>query len=343
MKNKLNQELINAETRINSGVDAGSINKKAVVIIPNYNGAKYISACLLALREQTCRDFSVCVVDNGSADGSDKTVSEDFPEAELIRLKRNAGFAAAVNEGIRTTSSEYVILLNNDTEVSKNFVENLIKAIDNSKSVFACQAKMLSMRNREVIDSAGDLYCALGWAFALGRDKGREHYEEEAELFSACAGAAIYRRSLFEKTGLFDEKHFCYLEDVDLCYRARINGYKVRLCPGAIVYHAGSGTSGSRHNAFKVRLSIRNNIYLIYKNMPFLQLLLNLPLILAGYLVKLFYFAGKGLAGAYLQGTVEGFLFCRDTAKYKFRGENFRHYLRIQLELWVNTIRRMTG
>ena len=318
-------------------------DKKAVVIIPNYNGNRYIRECLESLKQQTFRDFSVCVVDNGSQDGSDELIEKEFPEAELIRLDKNYGFARAVNEGIRRTGSEYVVLLNNDVVVNKNFLENLYKAIDNRKSVFSYQAKMLKLFERNRIDSAGDLYCALGWAFALGKDRPAESYDRDCELFSACAGAAIYRRKLFEITGMFDERHFCYLEDVDLCYRARLNGFSVRFCPEAVAYHAGSATSGSRHNAFKVRLSARNNIFLLYKNMPLIQLLLNLPLLLAGHLIKLCFFIKKGLGKAYAGGVAEGFKLCAEAEKYRFRPDNLANYLRLQLELWINTVRRVTG
>ena len=213
-------------------------NKKAVVIIPNFNGLRYIRECLESLKRQTFGDFYVCVVDNGSEDGSCELIEREFPETELIRLDKNYGFARAGNEGIKKTSSEYVVLLNNDVVVNKNFLEKLYKAIDNRKSVFSYQAKMLKLFEKDRIDSAGDLYCALGWAFALGKDRPAKAYDEDCALFSACGGAAIYRRDLFEKTGMFDERHFCYLEDVDLCYRARINGYSVRFCPEALVYHA---------------------------------------------------------------------------------------------------------
>ena len=321
----------------------GKQNKKAVVIIPNFNGLRYIRECLESLNRQTFGDFYVCVVDNGSEDGSCELIEREFPETELIRLDKNYGFARAVNEGIRKTSSEYVVLLNNDVVVNKNFLEKLYKAIDNRKSVFSYQAKMLKLFEKDRIDSAGDLYCALGWAFALGKDRPAKAYDEDCALFSACGGAAIYRRELFEKTGMFDERHFCYLEDVDLCYRARINGYSVRFCPEALVYHAGSATSGSRHNAFKVRLSARNNIFLLYKNMPLIQLILNLPLLIAGHLIKLCFFTKKGLGRAYAGGIYEGFKLCAQAEKYRFRPENFVNYLRLQLELWINTIRRVTG
>ncbi|MCR5788928.1 MAG: glycosyltransferase family 2 protein [Lachnospiraceae bacterium] len=325
----------------------GQTNIRTTVIIPNYNGRKYLPDCLHALKQQTVSDFQVCVVDNGSTDGSKDLDPSDYPEFRLtvIPLKENIGFAGAVNEGIRKTESPYVILLNNDTAVKKNFIEKLVEAIDNKKDVFACQAKMISMKDPEKLDSAGDLFCALGWAFSLGRDRPVGTYCRDTKIFSACAGAAVYRRDLLEKLGLFDERHFCYLEDVDLSYRAALCGYSCRFAPEAVAEHAGSASSGSRHNAFKVRLSARNTIFLIYKNMPPVQILFNLPFLIAGQLIKLLYFTRKGLTREYIGGVREGFRLCASSGKearaWSKAGKG--QLLRLQGALLVNTVRRITG
>ena len=113
-----------------------------------------------------------------------------------------------------------------------------------------------------------------------------DKYEEITEVFSACAGAAIYRKGIFEKIGMFDETHFAYLEDLDVGYRAKIYGYRNFYAPKSVVYHAGSASSGSRHNAFKVNLSSKNSVYVIYKNMPFVQLAINFPALAVGVAVK---------------------------------------------------------
>ncbi len=141
------------------------------------------------------------------------------------------------------------------------------------------------------------------------------------KFFTSCAGAAIYRKKIFEKIGYFDEEHFAYLEDIDVGYRARINGYENWYAPKAIVYHIGSGTSGSRYNHFKTRYSSRNNIYLIYKNMPFLQILLNLPFLILGFGMKILFFTqkrnGKGIH-------------CRD--QERFSDQSQRQKGQIQIE-----------
>ena len=200
---------------------------------------------------------------------------------------------------------------------------------------------MIQFHERKLMDDAGDYYCALGWAFGRGKGKSVDKYNEPAEIFAACAGAAIYRKKMLESLGYFDEKHFAYLEDIDIGYRARIHGYKNVYAPKAVVYHVGSGFSGSAHNAFKVKLSSRNNVYLIYKNMPFLQIVINSPFLLAGFAVKWLFFLKKGLGKEYVSGLKDGIRLCREGKKEKYFGKNLSNYLKIQLELWLNVVRRL--
>lgn len=258
----------------------------------------------------------------------------------LIALDRNYGFPRAVNEGIRASSRPYVILLNNDTEVLSGFTEALAEALEADGRAFSAQAQLISLHNPDKTDDAGNFYCALGWAYARGKDRPVEHYEKPGKIFAACAGAAVYRKSVFKEIGYFDEAHFAYLEDIDVGWRARIRGWRNLYVPAAKVLHAGSGTSGSRYNEFKVTLSSRNNIYLIWKNMPFLQLLLNLPFLLAGFGLKFLFFLKKGLGGIYARGLLEGFRMCKKGARVKFSCKNFPCYVKIQLELWINVVKR---
>ena len=311
------------------------------VIIPNYNGIQYLADCLESLMKQTMK-ADIIVVDNASTDGS-ADIAEKYENVRLIRLSDNFGFCRAVNEGIKVTATKYLILLNNDTKPEPDFTEELFKAIDSRPDTFSVAAKMLRMDKPELIDSAGDLYCALGWAFSLGKDKKREKYDREAVVFSACGGAAIYRKDLFEQIGYFDELHFSYLEDVDVGYRARIMGYANRYTPKAIVYHAGSATTGSRYNPFKVRLASRNSWYVIYKNMPALQIIINLPFFIIGFGLKALFFILKGYGREYLSGMKRGYLMCVAGRKYPFDPRFLGNYCRIQVELWINMFRRIFG
>ena len=315
------------------------------VVIPNYNGIRYLKNCLLSLQKCEGEDFEVIVVDNGSTDGSDLLPDSLKLNVRLIKLNENTGFAHAVNVGIREAKGEYVILLNNDTEVESGFVRKLTEALKKNRKAFSASAMMVDMNNREVLDGAGDYYCALGWAFAYGKGKKTEECDKGRKIFSSCAGACIYDKAKLEITGLFDELHFAYLEDVDLGYRARIAGFDNIYEPASVVYHAGSGFSGSRYNEFKIKLSSRNSVYLILKNMPLLQLIINLPFIVFGYLIKTLFFVLKGYGKVYLKGLLDGFklYFSKEGHKNKvrFKLSNLKNYFIIEIELLVNIFRRL--
>lgn len=309
------------------------------VIIPNFNGKQYLKNCLDAMKRQVYRDFEVILVDNGSEDGSADYVREHYPEVHVLTLQENRGFCGGVNAGIQASESPYVVLLNNDTIAEKYFLKNLVSFMKEHPGTFSCQAKMLKLQDRDKIDDAGNYYCALGWAFADGKGKPETRYNRERRVFSACAGAAIYDKRLLEKTGLFDEVHFAYLEDLDIGYRARLLGYENWFCPKARVYHVGSGTSGSRYNLFKVRYSSRNNIYMIYKNMPLLQIIWNFPLLFLGFSCKALFFARKGFGREYLAGIKNGIALSRENQDKKVSGIRPRRYVAVQCELYKNIIR----
>ena len=322
---------------------------KTTVVIPNHNGIEYLGPCLDSLADASENGslIDVIVVDNGSDDSSVQFVKEYGKTAvKLIELSHNTGFAYAVNRGIEAADTEYVLLLNNDVTVKLDFISELEQALDGDERIFAVNPLMLQMHEPELIDSAGDYYCALGWAYAglKGKKAGRAG-DSKKPVFSACAGASIYRKKLFDGIGLFDEEHFAYLEDVDIGYRARINGYRSVFCPSAVCFHAGSAHSGSRYNEFKISLASKNSIYIIYKNMPFLQFILNLPFLIVGFAIKTLFFSFKGYGATYLRGLAQGFKLCFSekgkSHKVRFKLTNLANYIVIQLELWVNIIRRL--
>ena len=313
--------------------------KTITVIIPNYNGARFLDPCMAALARQTCRDFCVLVVDNGSTDGSvekirawEKTgiraenggtenVSPDGRESIPLRgvyLPENTGFSGAVNAGLKETDTEYAVLLNNDTEVLADYLDKMLAVMteDAAEKVAAVSPLMLSLKDPAVIDSAGDGYCLAGWAFqrGVGRPADLAKFAERTGVFSACAGGAMYRKSALDKVSRqgkdgiwwFDPEHFAYLEDLDVSYRLLLSGFDIVYEPAAKVLHAGSATSGSRYNAFKVRLAARNNVYVNVKNQPFLQLLVNLPFILLGAVIKQIFFLRRGFGKDYFCGFFEG-------------------------------------
>ena len=308
---------------------------KTTIIIPNYNGLSFMEPCFESLKEQTVRDFKVLVVDNGSTDGSVEWLKEQ--EIPAIFLPENTGFSGAVNVGLKAAATPYVILLNNDTEPDFHYVGEMIKAIERSPKIFSVSCKMIQLCRKELMDDAGDMYSLLGWAYQRGVGRSSAKYNRACRIFSACAGAAIYRREVFDEIGYFDEMHFAYLEDLDVGYRARIAGYDNIYCPTAMVYHVGSGTSGSRYNSFKVRLAARNCIYLNYKNMPGWQILLNAPFLLAGIFVKYLFFVKNGFGGDYVSGLKEGIRTRKQCRRVPGLLKRFGAELKVQFEMICGT------
>ena len=176
------------------------------VIIPNFNGMAYLDGVLAGLECQTVSNFDVILVDNGSNDGSCAFVAARYPWVHLIELPENFGFCKAVNEGIRASRSPYVLLLNNDIEVTENFIEEMLSAIKRHPKAFSCAARMIQFHDRDRLDDAGNYYCALGWAYARGKGKDIHTYEKEEKIFASCAGAAIYRKNILHiwRTWMWD-------------------------------------------------------------------------------------------------------------------------------------------
>lgn len=315
---------------------------EVTIIIPNYNGKALLENCIKALEQQTYQGFKVLIMDNGSTDGS-LSVTSGRLDMEIIALGENTGFCKAVNLGIKKTKTPFVILLNNDTEADPHFVEELLKGIKQGPDLFSGSAMMLDFKQRRLLDNAGDLYTVLGWARARGKGKPAASFEEETDIFSACGGAAVYRMELLKKTGLFDERHFAYLEDVDLGYRAKIMGYRNRYFPKAKVWHVGSATTGTRYNEKKVFLAARNSVYVVYKNMPLPQRILNAPFLLVGTVVKWFFFCRKGYGREYLTGIRDGMASCHGLKTTDFAAWPFSRYVRLEMEMLVGIFRILRG
>lgn len=273
------------------------------IIIPNWNGEGMLRHCLQSLRQQTFSGFTVTVVDNGSRDGSVELVQQEFPEIRLIRFADNTGFSVAVNTGIEAARAPWLLLLNNDMEVAPDCLEHLRQAIARYPEYEFFALKMMNYHRRELVDGAGDAVLRGGVGYRLGTmELDGEDYRHDRETFGACAGAALYAKELFTRVGLFDNDFFAYLEDVDLNMRARRSGSRCLFVARAIVYHIGSASSGSKINELTVRLSTRNNIYVLAKNYPFSLLLRFLPAIAVYQLAWLLFCLKKGMLRAYLSG-----------------------------------------
>jgi len=236
------------------------------VIIPNWNGRDLLKTCLSSLKRQTYQDFEIIVVDNGSSDDSIQFIESFYPEVRICKLQYNNGFCVAVNCGIKSAQGKYVALLNNDTEADPAWLGELVKALNENNDVGFCASKMMNFFNRNLIDNAGDMLCYYG--HTVGRNEvDTGQYDQLRYLFSACAGAAIYRSEMFEKVGLFDEDFFAYYEDIDLGMRAQLMGYKCLFVPTAVVYHMIQATSS--HIPAKRFIWMQRNIICVHlKNMP---------------------------------------------------------------------------
>lgn len=250
------------------------------VIILNWNGRHFLKRCLQSLFAQTFQDFQVVLVDNGSEDGSVSFLEKHFPQVRILTNQENRGFAAANNQAIRATDSEFIATLNNDTEVEPNWLEELVRAIETDERVGACASKMLFAHRPGMINSTGIALDRAG--IAWDRQGGQKDNPDEIEIvkvFGACAGAALYRRAMLDEIGLFDEAFFAYLEDVDLAWRAQWADWKTLFVPTARVLHFHSGTGGEG-SYFKNWHLGRNKVWVITKNYPWPQMLWYLPVIL---------------------------------------------------------------
>ena len=314
---------------------------KVSVVTPNYNGERFLKTFFESLDNDSELIGEVIIVDNGSSDGSREYIKNNtfkFP-VKLIENTENLGFSPAVNQGIRKAQYEYIFSLNNDTEVKKGSIKVLVDLMSSDDNIFSLQAKMLQYDKKELIDDVGDEYNLLAWTKKTGENHSSGEYTEVCEIFSACAGAAMYRKSLLSEIGMFDDNFFAYMEDVDLAIRSKINGYRNLLCPDAIVYHIGSATSGSRYNEFKVRLAARNNVWVVYKNLPIPMKIVNFIFLFLGFLIKYLFFVKKGFGSTYISGIKEGLSTRSKIDKVKFKSENTKNYFKIEYRLIINTFK----
>lgn len=276
------------------------------VVVPNWNTQQFLGPCLNSLRRQTFRDFETILVDSGSTDGSLAFVAKHFPEVRTIPLGENRGFSGAVNAGIEASSAEYVVLLNNDTEQDPGWLVALVEAAEQHPEAALFASKLLDFDDRDVLDGAGDALRRSGLPYRLGhREADRGRFDEEHYAFGACAAAALYRRSLFDEIGFFDEDFFAYCEDGDISFRAQLAGHRCLYVPSAVVYHVGSVSTGGKRSTTATRLGTRNGLLLLAKNLPIPLLWHSLPSIIVGQLSRFFVTTISGVGAAHLEGLVE--------------------------------------
>lgn len=250
---------------------------KFSVVVLNWNGKHFLDDCLSFLQRQTFRDFEVIFVDNGSSDDSVSYVQEYFPNVNVVALEKNLGFTGGNIEGLKHCVGDFVVLLNNDTEVSPTWLAELHEATQIFPSAGAFASKMLYFSDRTRIDNCGFLLAPGGFTVDYGRDlfDGPE-FNQYRWVFGACGGAATYRRSALDKAGFLDPDFFMTYEDLDLSFRLQLQGYGCVFVPGAIVYHKYRSTM-KNFPARQVFYSQRNIEYVWVKNMPWRLLLTGAP------------------------------------------------------------------
>jgi GT2 family glycosyltransferase len=242
------------------------VTPSASIIIPNWNGAAHLPGCLAALRAQTCEpQAEVIVVDNASTDSSPALVAREYPQARLIALAENRGFTGACNAGLRVGQGEFLILLNNDTEVAPGWLEAVLAAFARYPQAGSIASKMLLFDRRDVLHAAGDLFRVDGTPGNRGVWEVDHGQYAEAPVFSANGGSAAYRRSMLADVGLLDEAFYFSLEDVDLGWRAQLRGWPCIYAPGAVVYHKLSATGGGVTHSY---YNGRNFLYILAKDVP---------------------------------------------------------------------------
>lgn len=254
---------VRPEIRLLNGV-----SRKVSIIIPNFNGKKYLADCIDSLYRLDFprEDYEIIVVDNASSDGSGEFVSSTYPDVLLITAKRNLGFASGCNLGIKNSSAEYIILLNNDTVVETDWLTELVAVADNNNEVAIVGSKLLFKHNPNEIQNAASFLTDRGDGGDIGTHQPDEgQYNTTREVMAVCGASMLIKRALIEEIGALDEDFFAYYEDMDLCYRTRLYGKKIIFAPKSVVYHVHAATSGE-WSPFFTFLVLRNKLLIHLKN-----------------------------------------------------------------------------
>ena len=255
--------------------------KRTAVVILNWNGRQHLEQFLPSVVAHTPQQVRIIVADNGSTDNSVAFIAQHYPAIEIIRLERNYGFAEGYNRALEQVDAEFFILLNSDVEVTAGWVEPLVATLTNNRSVAAVAPKLRSYGNRdhfEYAGAAGGYIDVLGYPFCRGRilstleqDKGQ--YDTAQEVFWASGAAFCCRADVFRMLGGFDADFFAHMEEIDLCWRMQLQGYKIMVEPHSTVYHLGGGTMPNE-SPRKLYLNYRNNLSMLFKCAPTWQRIL---------------------------------------------------------------------
>ena len=255
-----------------------SSSPKVAIVILNWNGRNYLEKFLPSVLATDYDNYEVIVSDNGSTDDSVSFLQNNFPKIKLIRLDKNHGFAKGYNLTLEKVEADYYALINSDIETKPGWLQPIIDLLEQDELNAACQPKLLSYNNPNLFEyagGAGGWLDSFGYPFARGRifdvceeDKGQ--YDSIQRVFWVTGAAMVIKAKVFHEIKGFDNYFFAHQEEIDLCWRMQLAGYKLFACPSSVVYHVGGGTL-PRGNTLKTYLNFRNNQIMLYKNLPWSQ------------------------------------------------------------------------
>ena len=276
---------------------------KTAVVVLNWNGKSWLEKFLPTLVKLS-QEATVFVADNASTDDSVDFVKNNFPNVKIIINHTNGGYSKGYNDSLKQIDAEYFVLINSDIEVTVDWLSPIIDLMDSDKKIAACQPKLLDYNNRNTFEYAGasgGFIDNLGYPFCRGRifddlEQDNGQYNDAIEVFWATGACLFVRASHFNEIDGLDEDFFAHQEEIDLCWRLKNKGYKIMVQPKSVVYHVGGGTLNTG-SPFKTHLNFRNNLFMLFKNLPTFSLFITIPtrLVLDGIAVLTFLNKEKGL------------------------------------------------
>jgi GT2 family glycosyltransferase len=257
---------------------------KCAVVILNWNGKKFLQQFLPSVLSATYPNYEVIVADNGSSDDSVAFMQTNYPAIRLIRFEKNLGFAKGYNEALKLIECDYYALLNSDAETQPGWLEPMVQLLESDPSIAACQPKLLLYADKKMFEysgAAGGWLDKYGYPFAKGRifdvtEEDHGQYDQTEPIFWASGAALFIRPNVFHEMRGFDEYFFAHQEEIDLCWRIQLAGYKIYSCPASVVYHVGGGTL-PKGNSKKTYLNFRNNRIMLSKNLPLSKKIFIMP------------------------------------------------------------------
>ena len=325
------------------------------IVILNWNGKKYLEQFLPSVLASTYQNYFVVLGDNASDDDSVNFVNSNYPQVKIIRNKVNEGFAKGYNSVLKEVTADYYVLLNSDIEVENNWIEPVIALMETDNSIAACQPKIRSYRDKQYFEYAGACggwIDAYGYPFSRGRifdicEKDTHQYDNVEQIFWATGAALFIRSSVFQEMNGFDDYFFAHQEEIDLCWRLQLAGYKIFVQPSSVVYHVGGGTL-PMGNRVKVFLNFRNNLIMLAKNLSPGEALVKIPfrIVLDSIAAWKGLFAGRGVTFiAILKAHLhfwKWFFFHRNKRIFSGHGNNKLAGLYHGLIVWKYFVNRKT-